>query len=163
MESWYNSPLIGVVVGAVLGFVFSFLPTWIRRKKHQRALLQILKAELRDMLAYRRAKVAELTEYLESDCDTGKLKNLRFNRERDADISFLRNAHLYSFLTEQDLTDLTRIFHRMGSVNGVLNMLAEESSLLLDDASPVFTDTLRSIRDDTQELVTWIETVVERL
>jgi hypothetical protein len=161
MDAWYNAPLIGVVVGAVLGFVFSFLPAWIRRRKHQRALLQILKTELREMLAYRRTKVAELTKYVESDCDAEELKNLRFNRERDADISFLRNAHSYNFLTEQDLTDLTRIFHRMGHVNGALNMLASESSHLSADESKVFIDALRRIRDDTQELAAWIEALVQ--
>ena len=44
--AWYNSQILGVIVGAVLGFIFSYVPKKIEECHSRRAFRRVLKSEL---------------------------------------------------------------------------------------------------------------------
>lgn len=44
--AWYNSQILGVIVGAVLGFLFSYVPRKLEEYRSQCAFRRVLKSEL---------------------------------------------------------------------------------------------------------------------
>ena len=63
---WYESQMIGTVTGTVLGFLLSYIPTAVEKRRVRTSLLRLLKAEISSTTDYLREKIVDYREALEA-------------------------------------------------------------------------------------------------
>lgn len=140
ISHWYESQLVGVLVGATLGFLFSYLPQKIERRKDQVSLLIALKAEVGTIVDYWRARKPVYERYVDTLRKKGPC-SIYYSNERAPDIVFQNNAGNLILLPDDLLNSIVEyyakvglLYSRMKAMQDVFNRYNAKQDPTLDNA-----------------------------
>ena len=134
---WYESQLIGVVLGAILGFLFSFVPERLVERRKTRILLRALKTEV-DLITRDKAERIPIYENYLRTLESGGVCTL-YASGRTSDSVYRSNTGSIGVLPESIVADLVAFYDkvaqfqaRVGAVQSVLDRYNVRADAALD-------------------------------
>jgi len=123
---WYESQLVGVVVGAILGFLLSFIPNRFVERRKVRVLSRALKAEA-DLIVREKAERIPIYENYLRTLDSGGPCSI-YSSGRASDRVYQANTTSVGSLPGDLVTDLVAFYHkveqfqiRIGAIESVVD------------------------------------------
>ena len=134
---WYESQLVGVVVGATLGFLFSFIPNRFVERRKVKVLTRALKAEV-DLIVREKAERIPIYEnYLNTLASGGPCSI--YSSGRASDSVYQANTGSIGSLPKDIVNDLVTFYHnveqfqtRIGAIQSVLDNYNKGGDATLD-------------------------------
>lgn len=119
---WYESQLAGTVIGAFLGFVFSYVPSAVERFRTRRSLLRLLRAEIFSVTEYLRERIADYRDLLAS-MQKGGSGELYFSDRRLDEIFFANLVNIVT-LDPQTASEILSFYQAVGKYRGLVKALS---------------------------------------
>lgn len=123
-DPWYESQLVGVVVGAVLGFVSSFLPRYFEERQKRSLLRDALKAEIGAIVEHWRTRIPVYSDYITTLRKRGPCA-IYYASERDPDVVFQSNAGNLGLLPPNVVNDLVLFYVKVGDLHSRIRALQD--------------------------------------
>ena len=135
---WYESQLVGVVVGATLGFLLSFIPNRLVERRKIRVLSRALKAEV-DFIVREKAERIPIYENYLRTLESGGPCSI-YSSGRASDRVYQANTASIGILPGDLVTDLVAFYHkvelfqtRIGAIESVLDRYNAGTDPTLDN------------------------------
>jgi hypothetical protein len=130
---WYESQLVGTIAGTVLGFLLSYIPTAIERRRVRRSLLTLLRAEISSATDYLREKIIDYRDALEM-VSKGDVVEL-FYSERRLDEVFAANLLNMASIDPRQAGELFRFYQSVAKYRSLIRALSQTKLDPKDDNS----------------------------
>lgn len=121
---WYESQLVGVIVGAVLGFISSFLPRYIDQRRKRGVLRAALSVEIRMIVDHWAARIPVYSEYITTLVNRGPC-SIYYASERDPDVVFKSNAGNLGLFPPTVINDLVLFYVMVGDLQSRIRALQD--------------------------------------
>lgn len=151
---WYESQLFGVVVGATLGFLLSFIPNRFIERRKVRVLSRALKAEV-DLIVREKAERIPIYDTYLRTLESGGPCSI-YSSGRVSDRVYQANTANIGSLPGDIVTDLVAFYHkveqfqsRIGAIESVLDRYnaGTDSTLHSDFISNTFKKTIKIMEE----------------
>ena len=120
---WYDSNTFAVVVGAVLGFLLSYIPNIIERYRQRRALRRVLFIEVRLVIDYLSTRHETYLRYLNMVSDGGQLGV--YTTDRSLDVVYRANVGEITSLGSKVAKNLVEFYDGVNEFSGRIQALSE--------------------------------------
>jgi hypothetical protein len=157
---WYESQLVGTIIGAVLGFFMAYIPTAIERRRSRRALLRLMRMEIAAATEQLKEKVEQAKRMVAAAAD-GKACQI-YTSERQLDEVFTANLANLTSLRPEDSIDLLSFHQVISRYTGLVNALSQDGLEAGDDASD-YCRSLRRLMEFMEEGIAIGERITMRL
>jgi hypothetical protein len=124
MMPWYESQLVGTIIGAGLGFFLAYIPTAIERRRSRRALLSLMRTEIAAATEQLKEKVEQAERMLAAAAE-GKACQI-FTSERRLDEVFTANLANLTSIQSQHAVDLLKFHQIISRYTGLVNALSQD-------------------------------------
>jgi hypothetical protein len=119
---WYDSKILAVVVGALLGFALSFIPQRLERRRERRALEHALIAEVERIVAYLADRKATYVRYRGMIAEGGRLGI--YTTDRSFDTVYRANVGKVTVLSKEMVKPLVEFYDSVNEFSGRIRALS---------------------------------------
>lgn len=132
---WYESKVFAVVVGAILGFLLSYVPTRVEQYKRRKALERALLIEIERIVIYMKGRRGTYLGYREMIARGGRLGI--YTTDRSLDIVYRANVGSIALVSENMVAEIVGFYAGVNEFLGRIRALSESLRDVHDGSDPM--------------------------